>query len=103
MTATLLVLYGSPDDPAAFDAHYATTHLPLVKAVPGIRTAASSAGPVGTPEGPAPWYQVSRYTWGSMPELQQGLGSPEGAAAAADLPGFASGGATLLVFEEHEV
>jgi hypothetical protein len=36
-------------------------------------------------------------------ELQQGLGSPEGAAAAADLPGFASGGATLLVFDEHEV
>lgn len=103
MGAKLLVLYGPPTDPAAFDVHYRDVHLPLVKAVPGIQSAASSSGPVGSPTGPAPYHQVSAYTWASMAELQAGLRSAEGEAAAGDLPNFASGGATLLVFEEHEV
>ena len=103
MTAKLLVLYNPPEDPAAFAAYYVDRHLPLVKQVPGLRSAASSVGPIGTPEGPAPYHQISVYTFDSMADLQQGLGSPEGAAAAADLPNYATGGATLLVYEEQPV
>ena len=30
------VCYGQPTDPAAFDSHYAQTHTPLVRLVPGL-------------------------------------------------------------------
>lgn len=103
MSAKLLVLYGQPTDPAAFDAHFTDQHLPLVKVVPGMQSARASTGPVGTPDGPSPYYRVATYTWSTVEELQQGLGSPQGAAAAGDLANFATGGATLLVFEDEEV
>nr|WP_307799507.1 EthD family reductase [Pseudonocardia alni] len=31
----LTVAYGHPSDPAAFDDHYAATHSPLARSVPG--------------------------------------------------------------------
>ena len=34
----LTVLYGHPTDPAAFDAHYASTHVPLVEKIPGLES-----------------------------------------------------------------
>lgn len=36
---------------------------------------------------------------GSRTRMQAGFGSPEGEAAAGDLPNFATGGATLLIRE----
>lgn len=57
-----------------------------------------------TPDGPAEAvHRVAILTWDTMQELQAGLGSPEGGAAAADVAGFATGGATLLVFDEREL
>ena len=52
--ARLLVLYGTPKDPAAFDAYYASTHVPIAKKIPGLRRYEASRGPVLTPSGPAP-------------------------------------------------
>jgi uncharacterized protein (TIGR02118 family) len=103
MTAKLLVLYPTPQDPAAFDAYYVKHHLPLVRAVAGLRTITRNRGPIGAPGGPSTYHQVSTYVFGSMAELQQGLGSPEGQAAAADLANFAPKGTEMLLFEEHEL
>lgn len=103
MTAKLLVLYGHPEDPNAFDSYYRETHIPLVKAVPDLRSITISAGPVGTPAGPSDVHRVATLTWDSIAELQAALGSPAGGEAAGDLANFASGGATLLVFEEQDV
>ena len=103
MTAKLLVLYNPPTDPSAFAAYYTDHHLPLVKAVPGLQSATSSVGPIGTPAGPSSFHQVSIYTWQSIAELQDGLRSTAGAAAADDLPKFATNGATLLIFEDENV
>lgn len=103
MTAKLLVLYSTPKDTSAFDAYYRDHHLPLVKAIPGLRSAACSVGPVGTPAGPSDHHQVSTYTWDSLAALQEGLGSPEAAAAGADLPNLAPDGATMLVYEEEDL
>ncbi len=33
----LVVAYGPPEDPAAFDAHYASTHAPLAEKIPNLR------------------------------------------------------------------
>ena len=33
---TVVVLYGPPDDPAAFDAHYSGTHVAIASRLPGL-------------------------------------------------------------------
>jgi uncharacterized protein (TIGR02118 family) len=33
----ITVLYGHPEDPAAFEEHYTNTHIPLVKKVPNLK------------------------------------------------------------------
>jgi uncharacterized protein (TIGR02118 family) len=98
--ATLLVLYKTPTDPAAFDRHYAETHAPLAKKIPGLKSYRISKGAVNTPAGASNLHLVATLTFDSMAALQSGLGSPEGAAAAGDLRNFASGGADLYVFED---
>ena len=91
--AQLLVLYNSPADPAAFDRYYRETHIPLAKKMPGLRSYSVSRGPVQAPMGTAP-HLVAVLDFDSMAGLSAALNSPEGQAAAADVPNFASGGAT---------
>jgi uncharacterized protein (TIGR02118 family) len=97
--AKVVVLYTPPADPAAFDAYYESRHIPLARRIPGVRAVEISTGPVTTPNGPAPYHVVGMLTFDSMAALQSGLASPEGQATAADLANFASGGATILLFE----
>jgi uncharacterized protein (TIGR02118 family) len=98
--ATLLVLYKTPKDPAAFDRYYAETHIPLAKKIPGLRSYRVSKGAVGTPAGPSSVHLVATLTFDSLAAIQAGLGSPEGAAAAGDLPNFAGAGVDLYMFED---
>ena len=95
----LVVVYGAPDDPAAFDDYYAGTHTPLVHKIPGLRR--FDAGKVlGTPDGsPPPYYLMAELYFDDAGALQDGMGSPEGRAAGDDLANFASGGATLMIAE----
>ena len=102
MTAKLLVLYGHPEDPEAFDSYYTTTHVPIAKAVPGLRSYTVSLGPVSTPAGPADYHRVATLTWDSMEDLQAALRPPEGGAAAGDIANFATGGATMLVYDDQD-
>ena len=100
--AQVLVLYNTPVDPAAFDRYYRQTHIPLAQKIPGLRSYSISHGPVQALAGNAP-YLVAILTFDSMADLGAALASPEGQAAAADLPNFASGGATLLTYESQAV
>jgi uncharacterized protein (TIGR02118 family) len=99
MAAHLYALYHAPSDTAAFDAYYASTHAPLAKKIPGLRSYQISKGHVHSPTGAAPYYLIADLTFDSVQAIQDGLGSPEGAATAADLGNFATGGVTLLIFE----
>lgn len=98
--ATLLVQYKTPADPAAFDRYYAETHAPLAKKIPGLRSYRISKGAVATPAGASNIHLVATLTFDSLAGLQAGLSSPEGAAAAGDLPNFAGGGVDLYMFED---
>jgi uncharacterized protein (TIGR02118 family) len=98
--ATLLVLYKTPKDPAAFDRYYVETHIPIAKKVPGLKSYRVSKGGVGTPTGLSGVHLVATLTFDSMAALQAGLGSPEGGAAAGDVPNFASGGVDFLMFDD---
>jgi uncharacterized protein (TIGR02118 family) len=95
----LVVAYGPPEDPAAFDEYYANTHTPLAQKIPDMRR--FEAGKVlGTPDGsPAPYYFLAELWFDNAEALQAAMGSAEGQAAGADVPNFATGGATLMVAE----
>jgi uncharacterized protein (TIGR02118 family) len=95
----LVVAYGKPEDPAAFDQHYTDTHAPLAQKIPNLRR--FEAGKVlGTPDGtPAPYYFIAELSFASVEELQASLATPEGQAAAGDVATFASGGATMMITE----
>jgi uncharacterized protein (TIGR02118 family) len=99
MTFQLTVLYQQPDDPAAFDTYYASTHVPLASAIPGLRSYTAihpGPGPDGSP--PAE-YLVATLLFDDETALAEGLGSAEGDAAARDIGNFATGGATMLTGE----
>lgn len=100
--AKLVVLYKTPKDKAAFDAYYKATHIPLAYKIPGLKKYVISDGAVGTPAGPSDVHLVAILHFDSIGDLQAGLGSPEGQAAAGDLANFATGGADLLMFESKD-
>ncbi len=98
----LTVLYGHPSDPAAFETYYAETHLPLVAKIPGVPRS-EKARVVGTPDGSKPpYYRIFEFWFDSQEQMQACLGSPEGQAAVADLPNFATGGVTILISEVQQ-
>ena len=81
---TVTALYSTPADPEAFEAHYLSTHAPLVDAVPGI-VRQETARFVGRPDGSAPPYdRVATLYFEDGASLQAGLDSPEGRATAKD-------------------
>jgi uncharacterized protein (TIGR02118 family) len=93
----LIVLYGKPEDPAAFDAYYAGTHAPLAEKVPNLRRFEHGKA-LGSPDGSeAPYYYVAELSFDDPEALQAGMSSPEGEAAGGDLANFASGGVTMFV------
>jgi uncharacterized protein (TIGR02118 family) len=99
----LLVLYGHPKDPAAFDKYYAEAHIPLAKRMKGLKK--WTIGKVaGTPTGqPAPYYYVADLYMESRDEFEALLASPEGQAAVADVPKYATGGVTFVYTEIEDV
>ena len=99
MTYQLTVLYHQPDDPAAFDAHYTSTHAPLASKIPGLtHYAVSRPGP--NPDGSAPSeYLVAVLQFEDRKAFGAGVGSPEGQAATGDVANFATGGVEMLTGE----
>ena len=98
--ARVLVLYNQPADPAAFDAYYHGNHVPLARKIPGLRGMQLSSTPPAALMGTAP-YLVAELIFDSMADMQAALSSPEGQAAAADVPKFATAGVTILMLETH--
>jgi uncharacterized protein (TIGR02118 family) len=99
----LLVLYGHPRDPAAFDQYYQEAHIPIARRMKGLRK--WTIGKVqSTPDGqPSPYYYVADLYMESREDFEQLLASPEGQAAVADVPNYATGGVTFLYTEVEEV
>ena len=95
----LTVLYGHPQDPAAFERHYREAHTALVKKIPGLKGFTSAKLTSLAPHEPSPYYRIAHLYFEDMGALQAALQSPEGQATAGDLPHFATGGATLVVGE----
>lgn len=99
----LLVLYGHPKDPAAFDRYYDEIHIPLAKRLRGLKK--WTIGKVtGTPDGqPSPYYYVADLYAESREAMDAILATPEGQAAVKDVPNYATGGVTFVYTEVEDV
>ncbi len=102
MAARATVLYNTPTDPNAFNEYYFSTHAPLAKKMPGLRSIAVSEGPVQVPRGESPYHMVVEMTFDSLADIQAAFASPEGVATARDLRNFAGAGVTILMYETRE-
>lgn len=93
---TLMVCYGQPADPAAFDAYFEATHRRLVDKLPGL-TSFTARHCESLDDSPPPYFLVAELAFPSREAMLAALSTPEGHAAAADVPNYATGGATMFV------
>lgn len=101
MVHRLIVSYGQPTDTASFDAHYRDTHAPLALKMPGVLRFTYGHPQAMDPAQQAP-YLVAELDFESEQAMGEAFATPEGRATAADVPTFASGGATMAHFAVHE-
>ncbi|MDO8395327.1 MULTISPECIES: EthD family reductase [Dietzia] len=95
----LIVSYGHPTDPAAFDAHYVNNHKPLADRIPGV--VRWHAGHCASLDDTQPeHYAMAVLTFATNEDLSAGMASTEGRAAIADIPNYATGGATVTVVDD---
>ena len=99
MSYQLTVIYHHPDDPAAFDEHYASTHAPLASKIPGLRSLqrpAAGPGPRGRPR-----RSTSSRCWSSTtrPRSVRAWAAPRARRPAGTSANFATGGVTMLAGE----
>jgi uncharacterized protein (TIGR02118 family) len=94
----LLVLYPTPTDPDHFRSYYEETHLPLAAKMPGLRGYRYGFD-VAAGEGESPYFCVFEGDFDDAATMDAAFASPEGEAALADIPNYATGGAVALNFE----
>ena len=92
----LIVLYNTPEDTDAFDAHYRDVHMPIVSRYPNLRDTRLSklAGVAGRE---AAFYLMAEMMFDSAADLDEAIMSEAGAASAKDLRNFAGAGATMFI------
>ena len=90
-----LILFGIPDDPAAFDEHFAKVYHPLLLRVPRLEELRVHRV-AGAAKGKAPFRVVVEVRFASEEAMRAGLNSEEGQAVARNVGRFASGGVTVL-------
>jgi uncharacterized protein (TIGR02118 family) len=100
MAATLMAIYGPPKDPAAFERHYSGTHVPLTKKIPGLRTFVVSRGPISGDS--ADHHLIAIMTFDDVRAMDDGLASPEGAAAVDDLANLRVSYVHVMRFESEQ-
>ncbi len=94
----LTALYSRPEDPAGFDAHYFTTHLPLVRQTPGLLKT-EIARVIGAPIGESKYYLQCDMYYENEDAMNAGLASAEGRRTAKDLMSFAANIVTMFFSE----
>lgn len=96
------VIYGNPKSPEHFEAYYKDTHLPLAAKIKGVSRAEFTRFMPG-PDGAQPaFYRMAELYFSDTGQMQQALSSPEGQAAVADIPKFATGAVHMVIGSVEE-
>jgi len=91
----LVVLYSAPADPAHFREYYLTIHLPLVLQMPGMLACRYSFD-ITTPSGASPYFAIFEADFADADAMAASRASEQGLRASADVPNYATGGATVI-------
>jgi uncharacterized protein (TIGR02118 family) len=97
LSVRLSVFYRHPPDPAAFDAYYFSTHVPLARRLPGLKRLDIAKVLKDDPEFPSSYYLVADLWFATDRALRDSMSSPEGVIATGDLKNFASSGWSVVV------
>ncbi|HZP49642.1 EthD family reductase [Actinocrinis sp.] len=97
-----MVLFETPDDPEAFDRYYREHHIPLIKALPHLRSLKLSREV--SPVRGEPYHFISTLEFDDMAALKDSFASPEGGAAARDVANLAGPDKIRsVIFETEDV
>ena len=97
----LIVLYKKPADPAQFESHFRSVHMPLVQKLPGLRS--FSFGPATALDGSeGPYFWTFIGTFDSLKAIQDALGTPEGEKVVADIPNYSPDAPTIFHLDSTE-
>lgn len=91
----LLVLYSEPADPDHFRDYYVTTHLPLVREMPGLLAWRYSFD-VGAINGEPPYFAVFEADFADAAAMVAARSSPQGLRVSADVVNYATGGVVAM-------
>ncbi len=97
----LLVLYPPPNDAGHFRNYYASTHVPLVNKIPGLRSFRYGLDARGM-GADSPYFGVAELEFDSADAMEAALDSSDGQATIGDVPNYATGGAVVLHYELAE-
>jgi len=82
--AKMLVIYKTPENPSAFDEHYFNVHIPLAKALPGLRRYEVSRRPIATLAGDPEPYLIGTLYFDDMSAIRHAFSTEAGRACALD-------------------
>ena len=97
MTHRVLVQYCRTMDHSAFDQQYHDVHVPLARKIPVV--VRFDIGHASALECDTAAYLDAVLDFASAEAFASGMGSPEGTAAAGDVPNFATGGASMSHYD----
>jgi uncharacterized protein (TIGR02118 family) len=97
----LVLLYLRPNDPGHFRNYYVKNHLPLAAVLPGLQALRYSLD-LAALEGEAPYFAVFEADFADRDALGAAIASPQGQAALADIPKYATGGVVVLHYPVQE-
>jgi uncharacterized protein (TIGR02118 family) len=97
MTVKLTIVYDNPTDPAAFEAHYSTTHRELASKLPSVEKVEVAKVFPKEDGSPTPAYRTADLYFSDYDTACAALATPEGGAVIADIFEIATGGVRLLL------
>ena len=97
MSVKLTVVYDNPTDPAAFEQHYSTDHVALVKKIPDVRRVELAKVFPKEDGSPTPAYRTADLYFDDYQTACRALATPEGQAALGDAKQLATGGVKFLL------
>lgn len=103
--ARMIVIYKTPEDPAAFDRHYRDVHVPMAKKLPGLRRYSVSDGSIVKVASDPEIYLIATLYFDSLDAIKAAFASDEGKACAADRRNLAPDDADvqMYLFDDKEV
>ena len=93
-----VVLYGHPEDPEHFRSYYEGTHIPLAARLPGLKAWRYSFDVASPDQDEPPYFCIFEGEFESAEAMGEAMGGEYGRKVGADVPNYATGGATILTY-----